>query len=329
MIPLLETRAERYERARPMPRPRPLHAQEMVLLSRRADSSVIPSPANRQPTVTVVLLSLDRLQLTRRCIESMYSHADYPFALFIHDDGSQPETVEYLRALRAVHSNVELFESPVRLGCAAARNRAFARVDTDYVFSLDNDIVCQPGWLREAMACAVRHDAAFVAPLRLEPDGTVWSFAPALVRTRDGTVLEIARWFHDLPPETVQAWFAHADVATNFISGGAGLYARAAFRDCGGFAEGYGVGFEDLDFGLQMAARGYCAWATAHAVLIHDDRWQPTSAADRRYAERRYDLDVLRAAAALFKQRWGVEVLPDKYIDSFQRRLSSKLGDGF
>ena len=47
-----------------------------------------------------------------------------------------------------------------------------------------------------------------------------------------------------------------------------------------------------------------------------------------RYAQRRYDLDALRAAAALFKERWGVEVLPDKYVESLQRRRSSKLGDG-
>ena len=37
---------------------------------------------------------------------------------------------------------------------------------------------------------------------------------------------------------------------------------------------------------------------------------------------------ALRAAAALFQQRWGVDVLPDTYVDGFQRRLSSKLGDG-
>jgi GT2 family glycosyltransferase len=327
MIPLLEPRAERYERSSTMARSRPLHPQEMALLSRRTDASVL-SPSPRQPTVTVVLLSLDRLDLTRRCVDSIYAHADYPFALFIHDDGSQPETLEYLRALRTVQANVELFESPIRLGCAAARNRAFARVDTEYVFSLDNDIVCQSGWLREAMACAVRHDAAFVEPLRLQPDGTVWAFAPALVRSGDGGVLEIARWFHDLPPATVQAWFAHVDVATNFVSGGAGLYARDAFRECGGFAECYGAGFEDVHFCLEMAARGHTVWATAHAALIHDDCWQPASDADRCYADRRYDLDRLRAAAALFRERWGVEVLPDKYIDSFRRRLASKIGDG-
>ena len=238
--------------------------------------------------MTVVLLSLDRLHLTRRCVESIYAHADYPFELFIHDDGSQPETVDYLRSLRAAHGNVELFESPVRLGCAVARNRAFERIATEYVFSLDNDIVCHPGWLREAMTCAVRHDAAFVSPLRLEPDGRVWSFAPELVRTAS----RLASWrspagFTTCRWRRCRAGSRHADVATNFVCGGAGLFSRAAFRDCGGFTEDYHVGFEDMDFCLQMAARGYRVWATARAVLTHDDQWQP------RVGRRR----ALRAAA--------------------------------
>jgi GT2 family glycosyltransferase len=311
-----------------MPSTRALHPQEIALLSGRGAGAPAPTPKQpRQPTVTVVLLSLDRLHLTRRCVESIYRHADYPFELFIHDDGSQPDTVDYLRSLRAAHDNVALFESPVRLGCAVARNRAFERIGTEYVFSLDNDIVCHPGWLREAMTCAVQHDAAFVSPLRLEPDGRLWSFAPELVRTDHASVLEIARWFHDLPLETVQRWFENADVATNFVCGGAGLFSGAAFRDCGGFPEDYQVGFEDMDFSLQMVARGYSAWATARAVLTHDDLWQPASEADVLYAQRRYDMGALRAAAALFKERWGVEVLPDKYAESLRRRLSRKLGD--
>jgi GT2 family glycosyltransferase len=307
-------------------RVRPLHPHELALLRNRT-AAPEPRAAPRQPQVTVVLLSLDRLHLTRRCVESLFATADYPFALLIHDDGSEPATLDYLRGLRAARDNVELYESPTRLGCAAARNRCFAQATSEYVFSLDNDIVCHAGWLREAMACAVAHDAAFVAPLRLEPDGRVWSFAPGLVRSDAAEpVLEIARWFHDLPLAIVQGWFAPGAVTTNFVSGGAGLFAREAFHDCGGFPDAYEVGFEDIDFSLQLAERGYRVWATAQSVLTHDDAWQPQSEADVRYARRRYDLDLLRAGAASFKQRWGVEVLPEKYVDSFRRRLSRKLG---
>ncbi len=283
-----------------------------------------PQPPQR-PRVTIVVLSLDRLHLTQRCVDSIFAHADYPFDLLIHDDGSQPEVLAYLHRLKAAHDNVQLIESRKRLGCAAARNLAFAQAQGTYVFSLDNDIVCHPGWLRETVACAVRRRADFVAPLRLDSSGRVWSFAAELTTLETAGVLEIARWFHDLPVDTVQQWFADADTRTNFIPGGVGLFARAAFQDCGAFVEGYQFGFEDMDFSMKLRQRGYKVWATPRAMLTHDDGWQPRCEADVHYARRRYDLETLRAAAALFKERWGVEVLPDKYEDSLLRRLDSKL----
>lgn len=306
---------------------RRLYPQELLKIAQarqQADPFPLPAPT-AWPTVTVVLLSLDRLHLTQRCIESLYAHSDYPFRLLIHDDGSQPETLAYLYDLRASRDNVALSQHPARLGCAGGRNRAAAQVDTDYIFFLDNDMVCHPGWLRATMTCAVRRRADFVAPLRLNPDGSLWAHAAELVRTEDETVLEIARWFHDLLPETVQSLFGENDVRTNFVPGGAGLFSRRAFNACGGFDERYPIGFEDMDFSLKLAERGYCVWATAQALLTHDDEWLPQTAADVTYARGRYDPVTLSREAEHFRATWGVNVLPEKYARSFQQRLERKL----
>ncbi len=306
---------------------RRLHPQELLKIAQaRQQAGPFPLPAKADwPTVTVVLLSLDRLHLTQRCIESLYAASDYPFHLLIHDDGSQAETLAYLRDLRAARDNVALSQLPARLGLAAARNLTLAQATTDYVFFLDNDMICHPGWLRATMACAVRRRADFVAPLRLNPDGNVWAHAAELVRTEGETVLEIACWFHDLPLETVQTLFGENDARTNFIAGGAGLFSRRAFAACGGFDENYQIGFEDMDFSLKLAERGYCVWATAQAVLTHDDDWLPQTDADVTYARARYDLAAISSGAERFRSVWGVEVLPEKYIQSFQQRLGRKL----
>lgn len=309
-----------------MARPRHLYPQEITKIVEAKQQTSTPrgTELSVQPSVTIVVLSLDRLHLTRRCIESIYENSDYPFVLLIHDDGSQPETLSYLHDLEMTHDNVQLSGPTARVGCAVARNIAFGQVKTDYILSLDNDMVCHPGWLRETMRCAVRQSADFVAPLRLDIHGRVWAFAPQLVRTENDAVLEIARWFHDVPLEMVQSLFENADVRTNFISGGAGLYARAAFQSCGGFAE-YEVGFEDMDFSLNLVAHGYTVWATAGAVLTHDDEWLPQTPADVEYVRARYHAKTLRRAADQFRARWGVEVLPTKYVRSLEQRLERKL----
>jgi GT2 family glycosyltransferase len=267
---------------------------------------------------------LDRLHLTRRCIESIYAHSDYPFTLLIHDDGSQPATLTYLNELKASHDNVVLCGGTHRAGCAVARNLAFAQVQTEYIFSLDNDMICHPGWLRETMACAVAQAADFVAPLRLDMNGAVWGFAPELVRRENGSVIEIARWYHDLPLALVQSFFGDAAVPTNFISGGAGLYSREAFQALGGFYAGYESGFEDMDFSLNLERQGLTVWAAPRAVLTHDDKWMPQAAEDTEYARMRYDEKSLRRSAERFQARWGVQALPAKYVQSFKERLAGK-----
>lgn len=308
-----------------MLRTRRLYPQELGKLAGTQANSIRLTMTANQPSVTVVVITYNRLHLTQRCISSIYAHADYSFELLIYDVGSERETIDYLRDRQVAHDNLTLIEQSPPEALAVTRNRAFARVQTDYVYSLDNDIVCHPGWLRETLACALRHKADFVAPLRLNPDGSVWAFGAELVRSKDETVMEIARWFHDVPLSTIQLWLGERDIVTNFVPGGAGLFSVAAFRECGGFNESYGVGFEDLDFSLTLARRGHQVWATPRAVLTHDDEWLPQTDADVRYARARYDAQSLRRAADLFRARWGVEVLPAKYEVSLQERLDRKL----
>src|SRR5581483_1416181 len=126
-----------------MPRPRHLYPQELAKIAQANSQPRVARPA--VPSVTIVVLTLDRLHLTRRCIESIYAHSDYPFALLIHDDGSQPETLAYLQELQATYANVQLDIPPTHTGHIIARNRAFAQVQTDYILSLDNDMICHRG----------------------------------------------------------------------------------------------------------------------------------------------------------------------------------------
>jgi GT2 family glycosyltransferase len=306
---------------------RRLYPQELLKVAQaeRTHESGRVGEALTLPSVTIAILSLDRVYLTRRCVESIYAHSDYPFDLLIWDNGSQPETVTFLRTLEETHDNLRVIYHPTNIGPARGRNHAFAEAPTDYVFSLDNDIICHAGWLSETMACATRHNAAFVAPMRLDVEGLVWALGPELVGSGEEAVVEIARWFHGLPVAYVQQIFDGCDTTTNFISGGAGLYAVDAFQACKGFKEVFEVGFEDIEFSLQLEAMGYTVWATPRAMVTHDDEWQPQTEADVDYVRVRYDMGTLRRDAVRFKELWNLEVLPDKYVRAFKTRARRKL----
>lgn len=311
-----------------MNRIRRLHPQEMQKI---AEAQRQPQPSGQLdrsvwPSVTVAILAYNRWPLTQRCLESVLANLEYPFQLLIIDNGSQPEAVDQLRAFEAAQPAARVIYLKPNIGTAAARNRAVAETHTDYAFLLDNDLICQPGWLRHTLDCAVRRQADFVAPTRLTIEGQVWAAGLEMIYTDNRATLELARWFHDLPLTVVQALLQGRDLPTNFISGGPALMAVKAYHACGGYDESFHSGFEDMDFSLRLIERGYGVWATVNAALRHDDDWQPHSPADVDYARQRYDLNRLRVDADRFKQRWGVEVLPTKYQVRLEERLHRKLG---
>jgi GT2 family glycosyltransferase len=291
-----------------------LHAQELDKLiqarQRSWPGATLAPPAN-QPTVTIVLLSFNRWHLTKRCLESIYAHSHYPFQVLIFDNGSHEETLAYLRAAEASYANLHVLYHPTNLGVAGGRNRAFAAVQTDYLFSLDNDMICHSNWLNEIMRCAQQTQSAFVCPFILQPDGRIWAGGADLVRihatTHDNTKVEIYPWFHSYPLGQVQRLLKQGYFRTDFLFGGAGLYRLSAFRHCEGLAN-YFVGWEDIDFSFRLQEKGYTVWVTPQALLTHDHEWEPQTAADQEYRRVRYDEARLRQSAAQFEQRWGIKV---------------------
>ncbi len=307
-------------------RPRRLYPQELAKISQAVHPPIGSCSADDldEPGVTIVMLSYERFHLTRRTIDSIYKNTSYPFNILVFDNGSSPGTVSKLRDLSTGYGNMLVYYNPDNLGASEGRNRAFEMVGSEYVVSLDNDILCSPGWLMETMRTAVLFEASFVAPMRLDVGGNVWSHAAELVYTDNGDVLEIARWFHDLPPGYIRSLLNGKSIPTNFLPGGAGLYKVSAFSDCGGFDPALRH-FEDLEFSLRVTEEGYKIWTSQDAMLTHDDEWIPVSEPDRDYVLKHYDPGKLRKSAAYFKSKWGVDVFPEKYEVAFRNRLSSKL----
>lgn len=99
------------------------------------------------PQVSIVLPTFDRLRHLRRSIDSVFEQTFGDWELIIADDGSGPETREYLQGV-AADSRVTVLWLP-RLGNpGAVRNAALAHARAPYVAFLDSDDY----WLPEKLA---------------------------------------------------------------------------------------------------------------------------------------------------------------------------------
>ena len=88
-----------------------------------------------EKTVDVIMLTWNKLEFTRKCIESFLKYVRYPYRLICVDNGSTDGTVEYLESAADV-----LIKNDVNIGAVKARNQGLLESDADYVLFIDNDI---------------------------------------------------------------------------------------------------------------------------------------------------------------------------------------------
>jgi GT2 family glycosyltransferase len=99
---------------------------------------------------TLMIVTFNRLQLTKTTIKDLYKTAGREFNLVIVDNGSTDGTVEYLKSLK----DITLILNNKNKGIAIGRNIALLEADklkTDYFCTADNDVKMPDGWLEECI----------------------------------------------------------------------------------------------------------------------------------------------------------------------------------
>jgi glycosyltransferase involved in cell wall biosynthesis len=92
------------------------------------------------------MIVLDRFEYTKKAVQSVLDNTNYPFKLFIFNNGSDSETTRYLERLD--NKNIEMYHSSSNIGLVPAMNMFFDRFkDSKYVAKVDNDTIVYPDWL--------------------------------------------------------------------------------------------------------------------------------------------------------------------------------------
>jgi GT2 family glycosyltransferase len=103
--------------------------------------------------ITVIIPTLGR-DLLRGCLQSIAGGSAWPIRLIVVDQGSNSEVDSWIDELNALGLVAERLRS-AETGAAAARNRGFERVMTDFVAATDDDCRVEPEWL-ERLAITLR-----------------------------------------------------------------------------------------------------------------------------------------------------------------------------
>lgn len=249
----------------------------------------VPQPA---PRVSLVIPTRDRVEILRKCVESIAantSYANYEFVI-VDNDSRDPDAVAYLESLvRDRRARVVAY--PHAFNYAAQCNLGVREASGEFVALVNNDIeATDPGWLAELVGLAARPDAGLASATLFYPDGTL---------QHAGVILGL-NGVGDRPWIGTRRGFAGpygragAVREVSALITACAVVARARYLAVGGMNEDLAVSCNDLDLCLRLARAGYRHVVSPYATLVHHESASrgldddPANAARSRAEEARF-----------------------------------------
>lgn len=215
---------------------------------------------SRPPLTSIVILTLNELEYTRRCVDSIAAHTPERYEFVFVDNGSTDGTLEYLRAI----PGAIVIANDRNVGFGGGCNQGISAARGERILLLNNDTVATPGWL------GAMHRA-------LDADERIGIVGPRSNHVAGEQLVEQVpydQWTLDELDDFLAT-------RSRAIEHGAGwhilrligfclLLRREVVDQVGGFDVRFGLGnFEDDDFCLRAAVAGWRLWVADDAFVHH------------------------------------------------------------
>jgi glycosyltransferase involved in cell wall biosynthesis len=210
--------------------------------------------------ISIIILTFNKLNFTRQCLESINARTHgVEFEVIVVDNASSDETPQFLQEFAITQPNVKLFLNETNLGFAAGNNQGAAAASGDTIVFLNNDTVVTEGWLDGL--------------LRVLEDHTVGMVGPVTNEIGNESCIEVDYSdLEDMPDFARRYTLSHAgqhfeiDVLAFFCV----ALRREVFEEIGPLDEQFGVGlFEDDDYAMRLKQQGYKLSCTEEVFIHH------------------------------------------------------------
>lgn len=214
--------------------------------------------------ISVVVVNWNSKDDLGRCLDSIRLQRFSPLETIVVDNGSSDGSVDMIED---EYPEVRLVKTGENLGFAEGMNRGIEAARGDWIASLNNDAVADPGWL-EALAGAV---SAGPSELGMLQSRMVFLGDPGRLNST-GVEISVGGGFRDRQ--------FHALVASDSGScevfcpcAGAALYRRGMLEEIrlptGYFDRSFFMYYEDVDLGWRARLAGWCCRYVAESVVHH------------------------------------------------------------
>ena len=213
-----------------------------------------------KPRVSIIIPTRDRVDMLRRCIESIRSKSSYRNyeIIVIDNDSKEPETLEYLSSFPG-----RVIRYPHEFNFSRMMNEAAKQVECDALIFLNNDTeVISSEWIEAMLEHGMQPEVGAVGARLLFPDGQV-QHEGILIGPGNGLAGNLDH----------HGYFGLGQVIRNCsaVTAACMLTRSSVFSELGGFDEEIGIAYNDVDFCLRAGQKGYLTVYTPYALLYHDE----------------------------------------------------------
>lgn len=261
--------------------------------------------------LSFIMLSYGKHSQTLKAIEGLKATVKVPHEIILYDNGSVPETVDFLRQhIDGRFEGVKVYYGDRNLGPAQGRRVALEKASGEWFIIFDNDEVPEPGWIEELLLRAEANpDAGAVCCRVVFPDGKL-QFSGGRVDFKDpaDTVIDLALYDRGHPwSELAACVFRDVD----WCPIGATLFTEniAPYLH-----DGYPNTFEDAGVSFALKKKGRRLLNAPGALVWHEHiTFQPKTEMAGQYMKDRYNPRLMLKSIYSFWSENGL-LIHDEYI---------------
>lgn len=263
---------------------------------------------------SIIIPSWNNLPFLQLCIRSIRENSAQAHQIIVHVNEGSDGTLEWVKQTGLEHTH-----SKENLGVCYAMNEAAARSTHPYIYYLNDDMYCCPGWdtaLKEKIDQFP--DAPFMLSSRaIEPPG--W-LSPCALEGDFG--LNAKEFLEEELLSNFQRFYG-----PDFYSGGCvpALVSRKSWVTIGGYSIEFSPGMNsDNDFAMKMWNAGCRIFVGAGNSLVYHFRSQTTRRCEMNNGSRKF-LDKWRLSSRVFRRYYLQQGAPVQDISLRPPAASWKL----
>ena len=269
----------------------------------------------------VAIVTYNSGRYIRRCLEAVLRQKGAPLEIVVFDNASTDNTREILEDF---DGRVRVLTSDVNLGFAEAQNRAIRSSSSEWVLTLNPDVLLLPGFLRRLL------DASLSDPRTGTVCGKLLSIGPGFEALAERRIDSTGMYFTPAMRHFDRGWRqpdSYSFDRTEYVFGAsaaAALYRREMIEDVSVDGEFFDPDFfvyrEDADVAWRAQLMGWRCIYTPDATAYHvrtvtpENRRSASAAINMHSVKNRFLMRIKNATPGIYRRFWFPMTLRDVVV---------------